>query len=1188
MAIHVAVYHKTHYTYDKPVGHGPHVVRLRPAPHCRAKILSYSQRINGGEHFINWQQDPFSNWNARLVFQEKMKEFCVEVELIAEMAVFNPFDFFLEDSATNFPFSYEPSLKKDLAPFLEPCPLTPRLARYFEAAKRDLLGMNGGSQRPLPAAAAKQGPLRTNDFLVALNQRVQRDVKYLIRLEPGVQSPEETLTRLSGSCRDSGWLLVQLLRHFGLAARFVSGYLVQLAPDVKSLDGPSGTEIDFTDLHAWCEVYLPGAGWIGLDPTSGLLAGEGHIPLSCTPEPSTAAPVSGAIDKCESKLHHEMKATRIYESPRVTKPYTEEQWAKIERLGHAIDIDLNQHDVRLTMGGEPTFISIDDPDGPEWNFTAISHKKRVLSGELIRRLRGKFAPGALLHYGQGKWYPGEPLPRWALAAYWRKDGVPIWNDDSLLADESKDYGFGAKESLALATRIARVIGVAPEYLLPAYEDAFHYTWKERRLPSNVTPEKSNLKDKLERDRIARIFQQGLGEVVGYALPIRRAAQAEPAGWISGPWFLRDADTLWLIPGDSAMGLRLPLDSIPWVSERDYPWPWQQDPTQRLPALPKEFPRQRFLRGSTAASPRPLLQGKGANVSPAPREPVATHSPSEGLSSPRSPSEAERADVRGTESSDEPARKPSLHESAPWIVRTALCVEPRDGRLHVFMPPVATTEDYLDLVAGVETAARELGLPVIIEGDTPPKDPRLNKLAVTPDPGVIEVNLHPSSSWDELVERTSVLYEEARQTRLGTEKFMLDGRHTGTGGGNHIIIGGATPQDSPVLRRPDLLRSLLAYWQNHPSLSWLFSGLFIGPTSQAPRIDEARHDSLYELEVAFKELDRQLGNVGASELPSLDPRSHAPRSDAPTPPPWLVDRLFRNLLIDASGNTHRAEFSIDKLFAPESAGNRLGLVEMRAFEMPPHSRMSLAQHLLLRGLVSKFWREPYRNGLVRWGTDIHDRWMLPHFCETDFKDVVRDLRDAGYPFEFDWFAPHFEFRFPRIGDFAQRDIEVELRTALEPWHVLGEEPGGGGTVRYVDSSLERLQVKARGLIGDRFALAVNGHRIPLHPTGTNGEDVAGVRYRAWQPPECLHPTIGVDTPLTFDLYDTWSKRSLGGCAYHVAHPGGLGYTTFPVNAYEAESRRLSRFFVQNATQGRFIPPPEVANRDLPFTLDLRLA
>ena len=1142
MSIHVALHHKTHYRYDRLVNLGPQVVRLRPAPHSRTRILGYSLKIKPEKHFLNWIQDPQSNYAARLVFEQPTREFCVEVDLIAEMSVFNPFDFFLEPQAEKFPFVYDPALNHELAPFQRKCWLTPAFSKYLTTIRRDLLGeVKRRTKQERLEIPADEKP-RTNDFLVALNQRLWQDIKYTIRLEPGVQTPEETLTKLSGSCRDSAWLICQLLRHCGFASRFVSGYLIQLKADVKALDGPSGAERDFTDLHAWTEVYLPGGGWIGLDPTSGLFAGEGHIPLACTPDPSSAAPISGGVDKCECEFEFEMNVTRVHESPRVTLPYSDEQWEKIESLGHAIDVDLNQHDVRLTMGGEPTFVSLDDPDGAEWNFTAVSHKKRLLSGELIKRLRGKFAPGSLLHYGQGKWYPGEPLPRWALAAYWRKDGVPIWKDDSLIAEESRNYGHGAREAKELLSRIASIVGGDANHLIPAYEDAFYYTWKERRFPSNVTPENSNLKDKLERERIARVFQQGLNSVVGYSLPLKRVAD----GWMTGHWFLRDDDTLWLIPGDSPMGLRLPLDSIPWVAEKDFPWLRPQDPSHpRLSELPQEFPyRQRFVGRAEA----PTLPGEGrgqrAQKLGAPGSPLAALPPEEN-----------------------PLRRPAVGQSAPWIIRTALCVEPRDGRLHVFMPPVEKTEDYLDLIAGIETAAAEMGQPVIIEGETPPRDPRINKLAVTPDPGVIEVNMHPSKTWAELVERTEILYEEARQTRLGTEKFMLDGRHTGTGGGNHIIIGAEAPPDSPVLRRPDLLRSLLAYWQNHPSLSWLFSGLFVGPTSQAPRIDEARNDSLYELEVAFKELDRQVGASGRTA-------------------PWLVDRLFRNLLIDASGNTHRAEFSIDKLFAPESSSGRLGLVEMRAFEMPPHARMSLAQHLVLRGLVSKFWKEPYQGDLVRWGTDIHDRWMLPHFCETDFRDVIRDLRESGYPFEFDWFAPHFEFRFPRIGDLAQRDLQIELRTALEPWHVLGEEPGGGGTVRYVDSSLERLQIKARGLTGDRFAITCNGHRVPLHPTGTNGEGVAGVRYRAWQPPGCLHPTIGVHAPLRFDLYDTWNQRSLGGCTYHVAHPGGRGYDTFPVNSYEAEARRLARFFRHGHQQGKFVPPPRIPNGDFPFTLDLR--
>jgi uncharacterized protein (DUF2126 family) len=1157
MSIHVALHHKTDYKYDRLVNLGPQVVRLRPAPHSRTRILSYSLKVLPEKHFLNWVQDPQSNYAARLVFDQPTREFCVEVDLVAEMSVLNPFDFFLEPQAEKFPFAYDPALENELAPFQRKCWMESKFTAYLAAIRKDLLGETQRRTQKERLEIPEKDKLRTIDFLVGINQRLWKDVKYTIRLEPGVQSPEVTLEKLSGSCRDSAWLLCQLFRHCGLAARFVSGYLIQLKPDVKALDGPSGAEMDFTDLHAWTEVYLPGGGWIGLDPTSGLLAGEGHIPLACTPDPTSAAPISGAVDECECEFSHEMSVKRIYESPRVTLPYSDEQWSKIESLGHAIDADLKKDDVRLTMGGEPTFISVDDPNGVEWNFTAVSEKKRLLSGELIRRLRKKFAPGSLLHYGQGKWYPGEPLPRWALACYWRKDGVPVWKDDALIADEAKDYGHGAREAKELLTRISKVVGADPKYLLPAYEDAFYYTWKERRFPTNVSPEKTNLKDKLERERIARIFQQGLDQTVGYALPIKRAQYGAQAGWMSGSWFLRDDDTLWLIPGDSPMGLRLPIDSIPWVAEKDYPWIRQQDPSQpKLPELPREFPYhpnkpettgQRFLRGGGA--PLPSGQGPGQRA-----QQLGEH-------------EAERVELPPLPPDYDPNLRPIQGQSAPWIIRTALCVEPRHGRLHIFMPPVATTEDYLDLVAGIETAVTELGTPVIFEGETPPRDPRLNKLAVTPDPGVIEVNLHPSKSWDELVERTTVLYEEARQTRLGTEKFMLDGRHTGTGGGNHILLGGETPPDSPVLRRPDLLRSLLTYWQNHPSLSWLFSSLFIGPTSQAPRIDEARNDSLYELEVAFKEMDRNLKALGYT-------------------PPWLCDRLFRNLLIDASGNTHRSEFSIDKLFPPESSAGRLGLVEMRAFEMPPHARMSLAQHLLLRGLVAKFWREPYQNELVRWGTDIHDRWMLPHFCETDFRDVINDLRASGYPFDPAWFAPHFEFRFPRIGDLEQCDLQLELRTALEPWHVLGEEPGAGGTVRYVDSSIERLQVKASGLIGDRFAITVNGHRVPLHPTGVNGEGVAGVRYRAWQPPVCLQPTIGSHAPLRFDLYDTWNQRSLGGCTYHVAHPGGLSHDKFPVNSYEAESRRLSRFFRHGHQQGKFTPPPAIPSGDFPFTLDLR--
>ncbi|MGE8500467.1 MAG: DUF2126 domain-containing protein [Pseudomonas sp.] len=1099
MSIHIALHHVTHYRYDRAVNLGPQVIRLRPAPHSRTRVLSYALTVEPGEHFINWQQDPQGNYLARFVFPEKTRELKVEVDLVAEMAVFNPFDFFLEPYAETIPFAYTEGEQRELAPYLVTLPATPLFAKYLASIERT----------PLPSV----------DFLVALNQRLSTDIRYLIRMEPGVQTPEESLVNASGSCRDSAWLLVQLLRHLGLAARFVSGYLIQLAADVKALDGPSGTEVDFTDLHAWCEVYLPGGGWIGLDPTSGLFAGEGHIPLACSPEPSSAAPISGGVDESECEFSHHMHVQRIWEAPRVTKPYSESQWQAIDTLGQQIDADLARQDVRLTMGGEPTFVALDYPDDEEWSTAALGPNKRRLAADLFHRLRAHYAPHALVHFGQGKWYPGEQLPRWSLSCFWRHDGEPIWQDAALYADERRDYGVDAPLAERFLTHLAERLGVSAEHRFPAYEDYLYYLWRERRLPSNVSPDDPRLADPLERERLRKVFDQGLDKVVGYVLPLARSVSQQ--GWRSGPWFLRDEHCR-LLPGDSPLGYRLPLDSLPWVSQGDYPYVNPADPSQVFAPLPA-------ARQIAARQIQPQIRGVWQGAGNA------------------------------------PAKRPQPGRSAGDVVRTALCAEPRDGRLYLFMPPLSQLEDYLALVAAIEATAAELKCPVILEGYEPPQDPRLQVFRVTPDPGVIEVNIHPAASWEELAERTTFLYEAARQSRLTSEKFMVDGRHTGTGGGNHFVLGGKTPADSPFLRRPDLLRSLISYWHNHPSLSYLFSGLFIGPTSQAPRVDEARNDALYELEIAF------------AQMPE-------PGRDCP---PWLVDRLLRNLLVDVTGNTHRAEFCIDKLYAPDSASGRLGLLELRAFEMPPHAQMSLAQQVLLRALVARFWNEPYTPArLVRWGTELHDRFLLPHFIEQDFADVLQELGAYGYRLRSEWFAPHFEFRFPKAGDFAVKGIELELRQALEPWHVLGEEGAVGGTVRYVDSSLERMQVKVAGMAPDRYVLTCNGVPVPLRPSGKVGEFVGAVRYRAWQPASCLQPTIGVHAPLVFDLIDTWMSRSLGGCQYHVTHPGGRNYESLPVNAYEAESRRLARFFRLGHSPGKRPNLVPHNNNELPMTLDLR--
>jgi uncharacterized protein (DUF2126 family) len=1104
----------------------PQTIRLRPAPHCRTSILSYSLRITPDAHFLNWLQDPHGNYLARAVFPDRTRTLEVAVDLVAEIAVTNPFDFFLEPEAERWPFAYDPALARDLAPFMTAAAAGPRLQAVL--------------------ASIPRRETRTLDFLVGLNQRLAGDIGYIIRLEPGVQPPEQTLEKRTGSCRDTGWLLVELLRHLGFAARFVSGYLIQLAPDVKALDGPSGTAVDFTDLHAWAEVYVPGAGWIGLDPTSGLLAGEGHIPLVCTPQPESAAPISGAVDECEVEFSHHMAVQRVFEAPRVTKPYTEDEWARIDRLGDEVDAALRRGDVRLTMGGEPTFVSIEDPDGDEWNTTAMGPRKRRLAGTLLRRLKARFGAGGLLHYGQGKWYPGEPLPRWALGCWWRADGQPIWHDDTLMADESQDLGHDADTARRFIEALATQLGVEPTCARPGYEDAWYYLWKERRLPLDVDPLRSKLDDPGDRARLARLFERGLGAVVGYVLPLARRDDPDaPTGWQwrSGPWFFR-SEHLFLIPGDSPMGYRLPLDSLPWVAAGDREVLIGPDPFEARPPL---------RLADRAAHPQPSRPGAAPAITD--WRHAQTLEPSDG----------ERAVLA------------TVGEPATGIVRTALCVEPRHGRLHVFLPPTRTVEDYLDLVAAIEATAAALQVPVMLEGEPPPHDPRLPHVKVTPDPGVIEVNLQPAASWTELTDHTTTLYEEARQTRLGTEKFLLDGRHTGTGGGNHIVVGGATPGDSPLLRRPDLLRSLIAYWHNHPSLSYLFSGMFIGPTSQHPRVDEARGDQVHELEIAMAQIDRLDDR--------LDDRLSGQADPGPVPP-WIVDRIFRNTLIDVTGNTHRAEFCIDKLYAPEGGSGRQGLLELRAFEMPPHARMSLAQQLLLRALIARFWDAPYRRPPVRWGTELHDRFMLPHFVADDFADVIGGLNEAGFAFETGWFAPHLEFRFPRVGEVAYRGVHLELRHALEPWHVLGEEATGSGTARYVDSSLERLQIKVNGLVDRRHVVACNGREVPLHPTGTRGEHVAGVRYRAWQAASALHPTIPVHAPLVFDLVDTWTGRSLGGCTYYVSHPGGRSHETRPINAYEAEGRRLARFGAMGHTPGPIAPIRTPRNPDFPFTLDLR--
>ena len=1070
MGIHIAIRHKTIYRYDRAIKLWPQVVRLRPAPHSRTKILGYSLNISPKEHFINWMQDPFGNYQARLVFPDLVKKLVIDVEVLAEMVSINPFDFFLEEYADNFPFDYDERLKKELKPYLEQQSDSRELSALHDVCKRYL-----------------ESP--TVDFLVSINQHLFEELDYTVRMEPGVQSPEETLRKKLGSCRDFAWLLVELLRKFGLAARFVSGYLVQLVPDVKSLTGPTGPDKDFTDLHAWAEVFIPGAGWIGLDATSGLFAGEGHIPLACTPHPGSAAPLTGATEVSKVEFEFFNKVERIYEAPRVTRPYGERDIKKIRQLGFKVDEILQEHDVRLTMGGEPTFISDQDMESDQWNEAADGKDKRQLAFDLTIRLKEKWAPKGLIHFGQGKWYPGEPVPRWQYAIYWRKDGKPLWSEDQWIGNPNKpgklEKGGAKKFGKDLCSRL----GLHPDFLIPAYEDNYYYQWAERNLPSDFSVPGDNDELTIERKTILEVLDHGLENPVGFVLPLRWNFQDKK--WESCSWKFK-RNNLFLVPGNSQMGLRLPLDRLEMEGEK----------TEETVIPANHFDGDLSL---PERKPTDDLHDK---------------------------------EMEQIVSPDESTN----------LFKTALCLEMKEGRLHLFLPPIDDFKQFDQLIYKVEEVAFRLQTPVIFEGYQPPYHPGVEKLVVAPDPGVIEVNVHPASSWRDILNTYDTLFELAHKIGLGTNKYMIDGRHTGTGGGNHITLGGTSPANSPLLRRPDLLRSMLTFWQNHPSLSYLFSSAFIGPTSQAPRVDEGRPDIIYELEIAFAQLDKYKD-----------------------PPFWLVDRIFRNLLTDLTGNTHRAEFCIDKLYNPDSQSGRLGILELRGFDMPPHKEMCLVQLLLIRSLVANFWKNPYRLKLIDWGTDLHNKFMMHYYVKEDMNEVIYYLNDAGIDFDVKWMEVFLDFRFPVLGQIQVKGMTMTLRSGIEPWIVLGEEMSSTGTARYVDSSVERIEVMLEDFIPERYKILCNSVVVPLVKTAYKGKYVAAVRYKAWAPPSALHPTIDVNTPLVFDIYDTWNERSIGGCTYHVMHPGGRSYDTFPVNNLEAESRRVARFWEFNHSPGEQFTP-----------------
>ncbi len=1096
MSIHAAITHRTSYRYDRPVTLGPQTIRLRPAPYARTPIVSYTLNISPQPHFINWQQDPQGNFQARVVFPERVTSFEVVVDLIADMATINPFDFFLEPEAETYPFKYDEVLKEELAPFRLLNTPGPQLKALIEAVPRAV------GHRKVPMV----------DMLVMLNRLIADRIAYIVRLEPGVFTPEETLQKGLGSCRDSAWLLVNLLRHLGFAARFVSGYLIQLVADLKPTDGgAAGPTEDFTDLHAWAEVYLPGAGWIGLDATSGLMAGEGHIPLAATPSPSSAAPISGLVENCETTFGFEMKVVRVAETPRVTKPYSPAQWQEILAQGQAVDQALARGDVRLTMGGEPTFVCATDMEAAEWNTDAAGPTKRSYAGKLIRKLGALWAPGAALQYGMGKHYPGEQLPRWALHAHWRPDGEPVWRDPALLAADEDSGDADATVAAQFATALAERLQVDPALVYAAHEDVHYYLWREHRLPANVLAEDAKLRDPLERARLTKAFGQGVAAAVGSVLPLRRVEEDGVRRWQSGKWFFRDSV--------HAAGAG------------------------------------RFAGRPAPAAGEPALGRSRAHRAGAEPDPLAASAVA-----------AARASWRRAAAApaDRPAGRAGRTGRRARLVRTALTV--RGARRHApRVPPAAL------LSGGLARAGRR------DRGDGGGAGPQgvSGRLPAAGRRAPAELLRHARP-------------RRHRGQRPSRHQLGRDGRahRAAVRGGagqrpGHGEVHAGRPPCRHRRRQPRGDGRREAGGQPVPAPAGpaeVAAGLLAQPPVAVLPVQRPVHRPLQPASAHRR---------GPAGLPSTSWRSPSARYRASTEtPPWMVDRLFRNILTDMTGNTHRTEFCIDKMYDPGSASGRRGLVEFRAFEMPPHAEMSAAQMLLMRSAIAAFWQKPYERRMVRWGTRLHDEFLLPHYAEADFRDALEELGSLGFPLSPEWFAPHMEFRFPQIGEVTMRDMHLEMRHALEPWHVLGEEQVAGGTARYVDSSAERVQANVPAGSGSatcwpataprcRCANRNRGRVRRGHPL----QGLAAVLAR------CIPPSRRrcrwCSTCMT-----RWTGRSLGGVTHHVAHPGGRSYETFPVNANAAEARRRSRFFVFGHSAGEAPPPRPVPGPEYPRTLDLR--
>ncbi|GAA4454949.1 transglutaminase family protein [Novipirellula rosea] len=1118
MSMRVALSHHLSFVFHRQLNPTTLWLRLRPAPHTAAEIEAYSMKVHAEPVWLTWARDPFENHLGRLDLPEPFSRVGFDVEFIADLVPFNPFSFFVEPFANDYPFEYPEQLRKELIPYLhqEPC---------GDAFTGWLAGLD-------------RTPRYLVEYLTLLNNEVHDRLK--VYPSSGVKpNPLDTVIENGGgSPQDLAWVLTQSLRSLGLAARFTSGYLITLATDSDG-NVSDDDSADVARIHAWSEVFIPGAGWIGLDPSLGIFTAEHHVPLASAPDRFRTLPLVGIKEQWVESSRDEVKLRRL--KPRApSKLLSETHWRDIVATGRFVDETLSKQQLALCSSAEVNFIYDSSAPSSESAATTATSTPidREVAEQLLERLKAKWAAGGAVHIGQGEHYRGESSARWRMTCCYRTDGHPLWcNEERSASCRHGAQDVTVKDAHQFACTLANGLAVNADFVIAAHEDRLYQLWSDSS-QLNMLPDSDELKDPLRRQRLAERLSAPQSAPTGYVLPLRWDPIRNR--WSSGKWEFRRAG-LFLLPGDFAMGFRLPLGSLSKLATEP----------DDIATEPSQFEEKALL---------PQIYGEASArqtvISPLQDAPEVVDSGKNG----RAP-------------------------------RTALCVEARDNAIHVFLPPIHFVEHYVELIAVIQATAQQLQLPVVLEGYDPPQDQRLKRFVIEPDRNRVRLVLPAASSWQQQCELYETAYAEAKAVGLVPESGLsednddvvhlaeLDEEKVQRASSNTALtLGGPTPSSSPFLNHPQLLRSLISYWQNHPCLSYLFSGTQIGPSGNAPRPDEGRDDALYELGIALE------------RFPVTD-----------SPHLWLPDRLLRHLLADASGNMHRAEIRVDTLYAPERQSRRLGQILLQSFTMAPISTLASLQALLVRALIAHFKRRPYAEPLVRWESQLHDRFMLPQVLWDDFNSVIRDLNESGFPLQQEWFQSIFELNFPRLGRVQIGDITLELRRAHEPWPLLAEEVTGAGIARFIDVANERLQVRLSGVIPDRYVLACNRESVPLKRGSTEGEYVAGVRYKVTQPPSTLHPTIAPVTALVFDLIDTWTSKSIGGCTYYPAAPqtwtdeagatpekvelAGREPTVPPLPAAPAPIRVSGRFEGTGSGDNAIGTPTQRLDRRFPYLLDL---